>query len=112
MASRFASPSLDFLDDMFMLPPGDPALLGWRALALIEQARQAAVDDVIGYCVDKGMPLVSVLVVRLSNRCLDPSAKKEIVRVAKSLGVDVGDSDTFLDRQIEAAKELARRGVS
>ncbi|PWB89802.1 hypothetical protein C5688_13245 [Methylocystis sp. MitZ-2018] len=78
----------------------------------IEQARQAAVGGVIGYCVDKGMPLVSVLVVRQSNRCLDPSAKKEIVRVAKSLGVDVGDSDTFLDRQIEAAKELARRGVS
>ena len=69
-------------------------------------------DGVIGYCVDKGMPLVSVLVVRQSNRCLDPSAKKEIVRVAKSLGVDVGDSETFLDRQIEAAKELARRGVS
>ncbi|MCQ4191274.1 hypothetical protein [Methylocystis suflitae] len=69
-------------------------------------------DGVIGYCVDKGMPLVSVLVVRQSNRCLDSSAKKEIVHVANSLGVDVGDSETFLDRQIEAAKELARRGVS
>lgn len=30
-------PSLDFLDDMFMLPPGDPLF--------IEQARQAAVDQ-------------------------------------------------------------------
>jgi hypothetical protein len=67
-------------------------------------------DRVIGFCVEKKLPLVSVLVVRQSPRRLDPSAKTHIVSTAKSLAFDVGDSETFLQRQVEEALALARSG--
>jgi hypothetical protein len=64
-------------------------------------------DSVIGFCVDKGLPLVSVLVVRKSPRRLDDLAKEEIVRVAKSLGVKVVDEGVFFEEQVAASKAFA-----
>lgn len=65
-------------------------------------------DSVIGYCVDKGIPLISVLVVRKSPRRLDDLAKEEIVRVAKSLGVKVVDEGAFFEEQVAASKTFAK----
>lgn len=66
-------------------------------------------DSVIGYCVDKGLPLVSVLVVRKSPRRLDSLAEEEIVRVAKSLGINVIDEGAFFKEQVSASKAFAKR---
>lgn len=64
---------------------------------------------VIGYCVDKGTPIITTLVVRKSPRRLDPSAVKNIYEECREFGVDVGDlgPEKFCELQAIASRELA-----
>jgi hypothetical protein len=64
---------------------------------------------VIGYCVDRHLPIVTTLVVRKSPRRLDPSAVQNIYAECKEFGLDVGDAgpEEFCEQQAAASKALA-----
>ena len=67
-----------------------------------------ALARVLAYCVTHGMPIITVLVVRTSERRLSELAVQNIFREANELGVQTGpDPDAFVNAQRTASIELA-----
>jgi len=63
--------------------------------------------SVIHYCVTNRLPVLTVLVVRGSNRSLSKQAVENIFRVSRELGLDVGlDPKAFVDGQIELSRAV------
>jgi hypothetical protein len=79
----------------------------WRG----NQPRRIIADalyQTIGYCVDHGLPVLTVLVVRKNERRLSPEAVQHIYRESRELGVDVGgDQMAFIEREREKARKLS-----
>jgi hypothetical protein len=62
---------------------------------------------VIHYCVTNQLPILTVLVVRGSNRRLTNEAIQNIFNECRELGVDVGiDPKTFVNTQIELSRAV------
>jgi len=62
---------------------------------------------VIGYCVRNKLPIVTVLVVRGSNRKLSAEAVQNIYNECKELGLETGlNADAFVKDQIKMARAL------
>ena len=62
---------------------------------------------VIRYCVMHQLPILTVLVVRGSNRRLSAQAIENIYQECRELGVDVGpDPKAFVDSQIKLSREV------
>lgn len=67
-----------------------------------------ALYRVIGYCVTHGLPILTVLVVRKSERRLSPEAIENIYRESRELGVEVGnDPIGFVAQEREKALSLS-----
>ena len=62
----------------------------------------------IHYCVTNQLPILTVLVVRGSNRRLTSEAVNNIFNECKELGIDVGTNPkTFVDEQIRLSRAVA-----
>lgn len=71
-----------------------------------------ALFRVIGYCVENGLPILTVLVVRKSERRLSSEAVEHIYRESRELGVEVGgDPLAFVTREREKALQLSLRDL-
>lgn len=67
-----------------------------------------ALYRVIGYCVDHGLPVLTVLVVRKNERRLSPEAVQHIYSESRDLGIEVGtDPAAFVAREREKALHLS-----
>lgn len=67
-----------------------------------------ALGRVAAYCIDHGLPIVTVLVVHSANRKLSAKAKENIFNAARDLGVDVGaDPEAFVEQQIIGAMKIS-----
>jgi hypothetical protein len=63
---------------------------------------------VVGYCVDNGLPIISVLVVPVAKRKLTDAAIRNIYGACRELGVATGNSAReFAENQIAKAKMLS-----
>lgn len=79
----------------------------WKGQGTATIVKQA-LGRVAAYCVDHGLPIVTVLVVHSANRELSDKAKENIFNAARDLGVDVGaDPEAFVERQIVGAMKIA-----
>ena len=71
-----------------------------------------ALSRVVGYCVDHGLPILTVLVVQSGSRTLDSKAVANIANDARGLGVDVGpEPDDFINRQRRLARAIAAEAL-
>jgi hypothetical protein len=62
---------------------------------------------VIHYCVTNKLPILTVLVVRGSNRRLTSEAIENIFNECRELGIDVGlDPKAFVDRQVKLSRAV------
>lgn len=79
----------------------------WKGQGTATIVKQA-LGRVAVYCVDHGLPIVTVLVVHSGNRELSAKAKENIFNAARDLGVDVGvDPEAFVERQIVGAMRIS-----
>lgn len=79
----------------------------WRGQGTATIVKQA-LGRVAAYCVDHGLPIVTVLVVHSANRELSTKAKENIFNAARDLGVDVGaDPEAFVEQQIVGAMRIS-----
>jgi len=95
---------ITYIDLWKALFPG----VAWKGNASVTQIAKV-LAQVIGYCVDKGAPIVTTLVVRKQTRKLDQSAIENIYSESKDFGLDVGahGANEFCKRHEVASKELA-----
>lgn len=78
----------------------------WRGNA-DQQVIGNALARVVAYCIDRGLPIVTVLVVQKSGRKLSDQAIDNIFNEARDLGVETGPSARkFVDRERERALKL------
>ncbi|QEL21929.1 hypothetical protein FQV39_04545 [Bosea sp. F3-2] len=79
----------------------------WKGQGTATIVKQA-LGRVAAYCVDHGLPIVTVLVVHSANRELSAKAKENIFNAARDLGVDVGaNPEAFVERQIVGAMKIS-----
>lgn len=66
---------------------------------------------VIGYCVDKRLPIVTTLIVRTANRKYTPKAAENIYSECRMLGMKIGDvsAKEFCRLEKEKSLEFARK---
>ena len=77
-----------------------------------QQIMGNALSRVVGYCVQHGLPIITVLVVQSGSRALDPKAVVNIANDARDLGVEVGpEPDKFIERQRELARTVAAHSL-
>ena len=82
----------------------------WRGNA-DQQVIGNALARVVAYCIDRGLPIVTVLVVQQNGRKLSGQAIDNIFNEAKELGVETGaDARDFVESEREKALRLT--GIS
>ena len=82
----------------------------WRGNA-DQQVIGNALARLVAYCIDQGLPIVTVLVVQKNGRKLSDQAIDNIFNEAKELGVETGaDARVFVEGERERA--LRMTGIS
>ena len=79
---------------------------GHKSLGLITKA----LDSVIMYCFENGLPVISVLIVNGANRQLTPGAKTNICTECRDMGFATGsDCEAFIADQIVRSLKIRKQ---